>query len=365
MPLIDGRATRILFTISLFAIGLGFLYVARRTLIAFMFAVFFAYLVDPGVSRVEKWTKGRSSAIGVIYVLIVLFLGTFFFFVGPKIGHETQKLTQSLPQLLERVTSGQLAEQIGAEHGLSVATRHQLGTFLASHRDDVLRVAGRVGTRVAELAQQSWLLIVVPILAGFFLKDGRAFSQVALAFVHTKPQREFLQGVINDMNQMLADFIRAQLTLAAFSWIAYTSVLAGLRVPFALMLGTAGGILEFIPVVGPLMAGALIVSVALLTGFSGYSHWLGLVIFLIGWRLIQDYVVSPRVMGRSVELHPLAAIFGVLAGGEIAGVLGVYLSIPVMASLRIVWRRWRMYAEKRRFGPLNEYSFISEASPRE
>ena len=58
-----------------------------------------------------------------------------------------------------------------------------------------------------------------------------------------------------------------------------------------------------------------------------------------------------------MELHPLAAIFGVLAGGEIAGVLGVYLSIPVMASLRIVWRRWRMYAEKKRFGPLNEYSF--------
>ena len=81
-----------------------------------------------------------------------------------------------------------------------------------------------------------------------------------------------------------------------------------------------------------------------------------LLIFLICWRLVQDYVVAPRVMGRSVELHPLAAIFGVLAGAEVAGVLGVYLSIPVMASLRIVWRRWRLFAEKQRFGPLNEYS---------
>ena len=65
-----------------------------------------------------------------------------------------------------------------------------------------------------------------------------------------------------------------------------------------------------------------------------------------------------------MELHPLAAIFGVLAGGEIAGVLGIYLSIPIMASLRIVWRRWRLYAEKKRFGPLNEYSFGSEIIPR-
>jgi predicted PurR-regulated permease PerM len=259
------------------------------------------------------------------------------------------------------VTSGELAEQIGAQHGLSVATRRQLGSFLASHREDLLRVAGRAGSRVAEVAQQSWLLIVVPILAAFFLKDGRSFSHVALSFVHTKPQREFMQGVIADMNQMLADFIRAQLTLAAFSWIAYATFLGLIaRVPYALMLGTAGGIMEFIPVVGPLVAAILILGVALLTG----SHWLAVLIFLAAWRILQDYVVSPRVMGANMELHPLAAIFGVLAGAEIAGVLGVYLSIPVMASLRIVWRRWRMYAEKRRFGPLNEYSFLAETTPR-
>ena len=89
-----------------------------------------------------------------------------------------------------------------------------------------------------------------------------------------------------------------------------------------------------------------------------------LLIFLAAWRMVQDYVISPRIMGQSMELHPLAAIFGVLAGGEIAGVLGIYLSIPIMASLRIVWRRWRLYAEKKRFGPLNEYSFGSEITPR-
>ena len=66
MSLIDGRTTRVLFTVFLFAVGVGFLYVARRTLIAFLFAVFFAYLVDPAVSRVEKWSKARASAIAAI-----------------------------------------------------------------------------------------------------------------------------------------------------------------------------------------------------------------------------------------------------------------------------------------------------------
>ncbi len=360
MSLIDARTSRVLFTVLLFALAFGFLYIARRTLIAFLFAIFFAYLVDPAVSNIEKWVRGRGRAIGLIYLLLVTLLITFFFFVGPQIARQGQRLSESLPKLLETVSSGQIAEQIGKEQGWSVHTRAQVATLLANHREDLLGLAQRIGLRVADVAKQAWLLIVVPILAAFFLKDGRAFGEVLLSFVHSRPQREFLEGVLGDLNQMLAQFIRAQLTLAAFSFVAYLAFLELVRVPYALVLGTAGGMMEFIPVVGPLVAAVLIFSVALL---MSYPHWLILIIFLGAWRLVQDYVISPRVMGKSMELHPLAAIFGVLAGGEIAGVLGIYLSIPIMASLRIVWRRWRLYAEKRRFGPLNEYSFGAEITP--
>jgi predicted PurR-regulated permease PerM len=360
MSLIDARTSRVLFTVLLFALALGFLYIARRTLIAFLFAIFFAYLVDPAVSRVEQWVKGRGRAIGVIYLLLVTLLATFFFFVGPQIARQGQRLSESLPKLLETVSSGQIAEQIGKEQGWSVHTRAQLSSFLANHRSDLLDLAQRAGLRVADVAKQAWLIIVVPILAAFFLKDGRAFGEVMTSFVHSRPQREFLEGVLGDLNQMLAQFIRAQLTLAAFSFIAYIAFMELTRVPYALVLGTAGGMMEFIPVVGPLVAAVLILGVSLLLS---YPHWPILLAFLGAWRLVQDYVISPRVMGKSMELHPLAAIFGVLAGGEIAGVLGIYLSIPVMASLRIVWRRWRLYAEKKRFGPLNEYSFGGEILP--
>jgi predicted PurR-regulated permease PerM len=361
MALIDARTSRVLITILLFALVLGFLYVARRTLVAFLFAVFFAYLMDPAVSRVEKWTHGRGIAIGVIYLLLVVLLVTFFFFVGPQIGHEAQRLSASLPaSTVDASGLGEIAEKIGRDHGWSRSTIGRVKDVLNQHEEDIVQLAQRVGIRVAEVAQQSWLLIVVPVLAAFFLRDGRNFSQVALSFVRTKPQREFMQGVLDDMNQMLAHFIRAQLTLAALSLVVYLSFMAAMKVPYALVLGTAGGVMEFVPVVGPLVAALLIMGVALL---MSYQHWLILLIFLACWRIVQDYVVSPRIMGRSLELHPLAAIFGVLAGAEIAGVLGVYLSIPVMASLRIVWRRWRLYAEKQRFGPLNDYSFGTEISP--
>jgi predicted PurR-regulated permease PerM len=189
------------------------------------------------------------------------------------------------------------------------------------------------------------------------LKDGRSFSDFLLASVQSRPQREFLENVLNDLNQMLAHFIRAQLILAALTLVMYSVVLGIMRVPYALVLGTLGGVLEFIPVVGPLAAGLVIMSVALLLS---YKHWLILVMFLGIWRLVQDYVSSPRIMGESVELHPLGAIFGVMAGGEVAGILGIYLSIPVMAGLRIILRRWRLYTEKKKFGPLTEIPFRTQ-----
>jgi predicted PurR-regulated permease PerM len=357
----DARTARVLITVLLFSLALGFLYVARQTLVAFLFAVFFAYLVSPLVSYLEKPLRGRGRAIAIIYALLLALVVLFFVSMGPRIGREGAKFGQSLPDLLTQLSSGKFAEQLGEEHRWDQRSTALLGNFLTSHSSEITQMAQRVGLRVADVAKQAWLFLVVPILAIFFLRDGRAFSEVLLSMVHSRPQRELLEGVLNDLNQMLAHFIRAQLTLAALTLVAYSAFLGIMRMPYALVLGTAGGALEFIPLVGPLVAALLIVSVALL---MSYQHWIVLIVFLGVWRLLQDYVSSPRIMGRSMELHPLAAIFGVMAGGEVAGILGIYLSIPVMASLRIVFRRWQLYAEKRKFGPLNEYAFGSEVAQR-
>jgi len=351
MPVADGRTARVLITVLLFALGLGFLYVARQTLIAFLFAIFFAYLMSPLVSSLEKLLRGRVLAIAVIYSLLLGLLILFFVSMGPRIGRESARLGQSLPALTQ-LSSGQIAEQLGHDHGWNARLVDFARDYLVSHSSQITQLAQKIGLRVADVAKEAWLLIIVPLLSIFFLKDGRAFSQILLDLVRSRPQRELLQGVLSDLNQMLAHFIRAQLTLAGLTLAMYSAFLAMVGMPYALVLGTIGGMLEFIPVVGPLVAAMIIVGVALLLSFP---HWLGLVVFLGVWRLIQDYVTSPRIMGHSMELHPLAAIFGVMAGGEVAGILGIFLSIPVMASLRIVFRRWRLYAEKRKFGPLNEY----------
>ncbi len=353
MLLADSRTARVLVTVLLFALGLGFLYVARATLIAFLFAIFFAYLMSPLVARLERVLRGRGRAIAVIYALLIVLVVVFFVIVGPMVTHEGTRLGKALPDLISQLSSGQIATQLGEQHGWNEKSTQLLQSFLASHGDEITQIAQRVGLRVADVAKQAWLFFVVPLLSIFFLKDGRAFSDFLLSAIQSRPQREFLENVLNDLNQMLAHFIRAQLTLAALTLVMYSAFLGAMGVPYALVLGTIGGVLEFVPVVGPLAAALIIVSVALL---MSYPHWLILIIFLGIWRLVQDYVSSPRIMGESMELHPLAAIFGVMAGGEVAGILGIYLSIPVMASLRIVFRRWRLYADKKKFGPLTDYA---------
>jgi predicted PurR-regulated permease PerM len=118
-----------------------------------------------------------------------------------------------------------------------------------------------------------------------------------------------------------------------------------MRFPYARAIGAIGGVLEFIPFVGPLLTLGLLVVIAFL---SGYSHWIIVVGFWVVWRGVQDYVNAPRVMGKGLDLHPLAVIFAVLIGGEVGGVIGIFLSIPTVAALRILLLNWNRRASTRK-----------------
>src|SRR5262249_35570911 len=98
-----------------------------------------------------------------------------------------------------------------------------------------------------------------------------------------------------------------------------------------------GGVLEFIPFVGPLLTLGILVAIAFL---AGYPHWIAIVAFWLVWRGVQDYVNSPRVMGKGLDLHPLLVIFAVLVCCQVVGVQGIFPSIPPFAALRIAWLNW-------------------------
>jgi predicted PurR-regulated permease PerM len=332
----DPKTARILCTVFIFALGLAFLRAARETLILFLFAILFAYFLAPLVSRLEKPLRGRLQAIAAVYLILAALLVGLGFLVGPKIASEGNALATSLPSLLDKAGSGQLVSQVGQEHGWSEARQAQIDRFFKSHKDVILGYGAAIGQKLAVPAQHIWWLILIPILSIFFLKDGRSIGENLVALGRDQEERHTLRGIVGDVNVMLGSYMRAQLILASLTVVVYTVALSLLHLRYAFILGPLAGIFEFVPVVGPAVAAIIVFVIAVLTS---YPHLIWIVLFLGVWRLLQDYVNAPRIMGESLEISPLVQILAVLAGGEIAGVVGALVSVPAVATLRILWKR--------------------------
>lgn len=346
MTLFDKRTVQVLFTGLIFALALLFLYFAWRALIAFVFAILFAYLLEAPVIRFQKWLRGsRPLAIAVVYLILIGILVLVFSLFGEKVGQETRTLAQQAPAWANQISSGNIVRQLGERHGWSQDTVRQFTGFIYGHREQFISAIQDMVVRAVRTVQNTWWLILVPILAVFFLKDGDRFRNDLVNSVQDEKTRAMVATIVDKVSTMLGSYIRAQMLYAVLAMAVVTLVLWAMGVEYALALGPAEGALEFIPLVGPLIGGVLILAVAFL---SGYPHLLWLLIFLLVWRVIQDYFTAPRIMSGTLELHPLVVLFGVLAGGEVAGVIGIFLSVPVLAGLRIVWHAWQFYGKPAR-----------------
>jgi predicted PurR-regulated permease PerM len=335
MSLLDKNTLRILFTILFSVSVLGFVWLARKPLLAFLFAMLFAYLLDPLIALLQRWMRmSRGIAIAAVYVALLAALLTVGLAVGPRVVEEVRHLSDHAPELYNRVASGSIAMQVGRARGWSESTQERVQQFIVGHRDEVLSTISAQSSKVTEIAGNALWLVLVPILAIFFLKEKSSIARSFEGLLENRRNRQLLSEILSELDEMLSHFVRAQLYLAAISGTVYIIALTLLRVPYSLALGTLGGLMEFIPFLGPVVAGGLILAVSF--GFN-YSHIMVVLLFLLLWRGLQDYVISPRILGGRVEVHPLAAIFGILAGGEIAGIAGIYFAVPFMAAARILW----------------------------
>src|SRR6266850_2491574 len=315
--LLDPKTLKVVWTILVVIGALALVYLLRTVLLLLAFAVVFAYLIFPLVKLVERGLPGsrrRQLAIGVVYLVLIGALSTLAALVGPPLGRELAALGDKFPEMSARIQSGRVIGNIfpgwkGAEI---------LDDLVRLHLPQVVEYAQHGLAGALGWLSGAWVVVMVPIFAFFFLRDA-----------------EHITGVVTGV---IGEYVRAQVLLCALTFVVWTVLFLVAGVPYALVLAAIGGALEFLPVLGPLAAGVTVIAVAL---FSGFAHPGLLALFVLVWRLLQDYVSSPLIMGRGVELHPGLVIFGVLAGGELAGVAGMFLSVPAIAGLRAVWRRLR------------------------
>lgn len=178
-------------------------------------------------------------------------------------------------------------------------------------------------------------LILIPILAFFLLKDAGRFRQSALRVLPRGIWRLRGDEFFDEVNSALAAYIRAQLLACLLIGTVCTLGFSLIRLPYALLLGVVAGLLEFIPLVGPLVVAVLATLVA---SFCSVKQAIAVVTFLGILRIVHDYVTYPRLIGQGIHLHPLVVILAILSGAELGGVAGIFLAIPVVAVVSVSYR---------------------------
>jgi predicted PurR-regulated permease PerM len=334
---LDDRAGNVVTTVAIFMAVAAVLYLARGAFLILLLSLFFAYLLEPAVTWVQNHSRlgknNRTYAIAQVYLIGTLVLGSLGYEFGPHLAAQIKNLNTTVPEILEGLSSGKAATGLMSRHGLSAAQQLRIQDLLARHRDLIAHIFERGAASAADVAASATWLLAIPILAIFLLKDGRQMMDAFIEASEQRGDRTRVKRILRQADVMLANYIRAQLALAGLSFVFYSVSMLLLGFPYALALGLLGGVLEFLPVVGWIASAVAILT----TGFLTHSHWIWMAGLLVVWRLVQNYVNSPRIMGDNLELQPLTVIFALMAGGQVGGIAGVYLSIPAVAVLRIVW----------------------------
>lgn len=361
----DRRTADVLLTVVLFVAVSAIIYSARRILLIFVFALFFAYLINPIVKFLQThsllFRNPRGPAVVEVYISLVLLTAAVGYAFAPRVATNTAKLIDQVPVVLEGLATGDIADQLTSEYGWSEASEFRFKTFLARHRSSLQDLAATVDRFLVNAAHVIGYVLLIPVLAIFFLRDGDHIATTLIRALFPHDRRPQARAAAHELHVVLARYISAQVLLCILSFGFYLATLVAVGCPHPVALALLGGFLEFIPLAGWLTSLAAVLSVAVVS----HSHWIWITVLFLLWRGLQDYLLCPRIMGRHLRIHPLAAIFAILVGAEVGGIVGVYLAIPLMASLRVVWQmcatREPMLGDRRR--PVGKTELVSSPAP--
>ncbi len=338
---------RIILIILAVAVTLWLLVKLTGVILILILSIFFAYFVSPLVEFLSRPIRiqgrqlaiPRTLAIGLAYIIIAAVIVGGIYFLAPRLGSQFPEFTEQARSYWSSV-----GEKM---QGLVTYFRtHRMpGPLLDAINGAIPGVIERVSQTVSSVltGMVAWLayipwLIIIPVLSFFFLKDVDTFRRSALQMLPRGRWRWRGDEFFQDVNSTLAAYIRAQLTACLFIGVVCAIGFTLLGLPSPLVLGVIAGVFEFVPLVGPLMIAVVAAILAML--HAGPFSSLMVIVFLVVLRIVQDYVVYPRLIGQGIHLHPLAVIIALLSGAELAGVAGIFLAIPVVAILTVSYRHW-------------------------
>jgi predicted PurR-regulated permease PerM len=343
------------------------LYQLGTVLLLIIFSVFFCYLIAPLVRLIEhpiyiagrEFKAPRGVAILFVYIAIGVFLFLFTQLVSPLMTQEVDTLKEQWPRYKD-AASGGFNKVSNWMQDLKLP--QQLRDDLMSRANNLVNsfgawIASMLVGAFSYLTYLLWL-ILVPIFSFFMLKDAAKFERALVALLPNEKLRKRAHWMLEDVSKTLAAYIRAQITACIEIGVLVTTGLGLIGAPYAVVLGAMAGLLEFLPMIGPFIAACIIFFMTLT---QSLKLALGVALFLALLRIAQDYIIYPRIVGQGIEMHPLVVIIAILSGAELGGLIGVFLSIPTVGLMIVVYNHYLAYKGRQgEGGPVSAEQFERE-----
>ncbi|MGH2691767.1 MAG: AI-2E family transporter [Actinomycetota bacterium] len=298
-------------------------------------AMIVVYLLNPLVTRMERRGVTRIWGTLVTYVVALGILGTLLTFTVPVVADQIESFTRQGPSLIDEVSGG--VRDLAARLGLPIAEAAPGG-------ESVVDFFGRLVSFTQGLFGAAVVFVVGPILAFYFLVDLPKIKRGLRAMIPARRRAE-LESILSKVGRAIGGFFRGQLLVALFVGVASALVLWGVGLPFWAVVGLVAGLFNLIPLVGPFIAAIVAVLIAFTTDSAGggllnlEAGWplaVGSVVALLIVQQIDNHIMSPNIVARTVNLHPVTVMLGLLAGGTLLGLWGMLLAVPVLATTKIL-----------------------------
>lgn len=310
----------------------------KAVLLPFVLGIAVAYLLNPLVEKFAAIGIARRPAsmmiLGGFLILVVAFLGA----VIPILIREAAQLGEELPEYIRKIMEILAPFTAMIDQYVGGHDEESLKKLLAENSGSAANVANAILGKIAQGSQAIFdmvsVIIFMPVVAYFMMVEWERICAWVRDLI-PRHAEEVVMELLHEINKKLSGFVRGQISVAVFLGLAYALALGLAGLKYGILIGLCSGLLSVIPMVGSAIG--LIVSVAVAWFQSGDLAFVAMIagIFIAG-QLIEGNYLTPKLVGDSVGLHPLWVFFALLAGGSLLGLLGMFLAVPIAATIGVL-----------------------------
>lgn len=319
---------------------LGFLYTIKAVLLPFVVGILVAYFLDPAADRLEKWGCSRGVATSVIVLSFFSVMIALFIVMAPLVYRQLAGLLTTLPDYVMQVRSilePKVQAMLGSLNDEQIVSAQEAASGLSNK---IVAAIGGLTSRILDsgfaIVNAVSVLVITPVVSFYLLRDWDRLVEKMdrlLPRAHADTIREQLAII----DETISGFVRGTLNVMIVLGLFYVIALTFVGLKFAILIGVIGGVMIIIPYLGTAISGLAAVGMAYLQ-FEEILPVAGVLAIFVAGQVLEGYILTPKLVGERVGLHPVWLIFGMLVGATLFGFVGIFIAVPVTAVIGVLVR---------------------------